>query len=1269
MSQSLSFPDQSHINRVRDALWEQPNGRASIMVGAGFSRNADSTESGAGDIPLWRDIAKEMFHRLYPQDADDAKNSDIDAVAAYDALKLAQEYETGFGRVDLHKFLQELVRDNEFNPGDMHQRLLGLPWCDVFTTNWDRLLERTTPRITERAYGVVRNRHEIPLRTQPRIVKLHGSLPSQFPLIFTEEDYRTYPSKYAPFVNTVQQAMMETVFCLIGFSGDDPNFLQWSGWVRDNLGAAAPKIYLAGWLNLSNHRRRMLEDRDVVPIDLARHPKGQQWPEHLRHEYATRWILHTLENGKPYDRTTWPSPSTQNKRDILEFLQPVEELVSTIPQVQPERNHNAENPFDEKEELERVRKTLKVWKHNRQLYPGWLAFPSGQERGELSRRTEDWEQPILIALPEFAPVERLYAIRELIWRREILLEPLTPNLEEKAQEVLKLIDCEMRTIDGVVEARSDWTDIREAWRTIGFALLTDARTDCKRSLFERRLDSLKPFANDHIDVAHRLRHERCLWDIFSLDFEALNQRLDNWEVVNCDPIWMLRKAALFTEAGRTEESKPLVQTALNLIRENYARNGNIANASRESWALGSALTWENRHEFRTRWDTLASQRCDALQEIDLLSRRIQGTAKRNEAPAFDLGVSRSPGVRISNESYSRIIAAYSGLRLMEVGGLPQTNNPGDVHPLPMSITSEIRTLATDKLADVAPDLAIRLVLRFCNSETDKTLDRVLARTRVATLPEDSAKTLAEICESVIRYALPRLIMADTSPLLNPWIRRIRVAMEVLSRLVLRLPSESVATVLELGLDFLRNPAVRGDVLLGRSVSNLLGRSWEALPDKYCARYALRLLAMPLEGLDGIGAKPRYQDPGSLVVDSDLALVRTPDNEDQFQVVVKVVINGLESEDNQVREQAAIRLLALVTSGYLTPSEINDAGNALWAKGDPILGNPTSTKLQEWLYFVLPEFNQGQAKESFRRKWLTPDNDLGEDMSLAGNVLGQVGLALDMSRQYEYSLSLSTEEQKHLLDCVREVAESLSKGGWSSQGFSPAGIVHGIRSILDNVEIPKDDAERLYEAVSAMRELPSASERHPFFDVNELRTVFAYAAMPGLIKAMPDRVEDISGWIRLGLTSDNGLQVSEAMSTLQSWMIITPSDSDSIIPPPDDLVREIGVVIATRRRVALSDGLSVASWIFESGDTKHQEAISQLVLQGLLYLAEELRYDRQHDDGNRVPTLRFLCAQLARSMAQKGYADSTAISRWLEIAKDDPLPEVRYAIIPDEEDVS
>ena len=77
----------------------------------------------------------------------------------------------------------------------MHSRLLQLPWRDVFTTNWDTLLERARRQVVARPFSVVRDMDELPLANKPRIVKLHGSFPAQFPLILTEEDYRTYPTK------------------------------------------------------------------------------------------------------------------------------------------------------------------------------------------------------------------------------------------------------------------------------------------------------------------------------------------------------------------------------------------------------------------------------------------------------------------------------------------------------------------------------------------------------------------------------------------------------------------------------------------------------------------------------------------------------------------------------------------------------------------------------------------------------------------------------------------------------------------------------------------------------------------------------------------------------------------------------------------------------------------------------------------------------------------------------------------------------------------
>ena len=70
------------------------------------------------------------------------------------------------------------------------------------------------------------------------------------------------------------------------------------------------------------------------------------------------------------------------------------------------------------------------------------------------------------------------------------------------------------------------------------------------------------------------------------------------------------------------------------------------------------------------------------------------------------------------------------------------------------------------------------------------------------------------------------------------------------------------------------------------------------------------------------------------------------------------------------------------------------------------------------------------------------------------------------------------------------------------------------------------------------------------------------------------------------------------------------------------------------------------------------------------MAEELSYDRDIQDVEEIPTLRLLCARLAAIFAQDDFEDSTVIAEWLEIAKDDPFPEMRTAamVSEHEEDV-
>ena len=1074
----MIFPDQSHIDRVRNALWQHTGGGASVMIGAGFSRCARKARPGASDPPMWLEVTKGISDKLYPpEDAEDSAPGARNVSSPGDSLRLAQEYKSAFGCSDLHDFLRRLIRDDDHEPDAMHRRLLRLPWRDVFTTNWDTLLERTCSSIAERKYTIVRNKDEIPLGAPPRVVKLHGSLPSDFPLILTEEDYRTYPKRFAPFVNMAQQAMMETAFCLIGFSGDDPNFLHWSGWVRDNMGKSAPKIYLAGWLDLSNHRRRLLEERNVVPIDLARHPNASKWPEHLRHHYATDWVLYTLECGRPYDITGWPSLSTEQpaESDIPVKLRPVARVESARPKKEPEF---APRPLPG-DWLKQTEDVLDVWSHNRKIYPGWLFVPNNIFF-LFNRCTDEWEPLILRALPELVPVHRLNAIRELVWRREISLVPISSDLESAASDALRHVDCQARTIGGVADATVRWDEIREAWRHVALTLVTAARHGLKQTLFDQRIEALSPFLDDDPDVAQRIHHECCLWAIYSMDFQALEGLLDDWETGNTDPIWMLRKAAILVETNRVDEAIKLFEDAFSHIRQFPDDDRSVAGASRESWALFWAMAHEmgsfrkkktespNHSLVYRRWRELASRKCDALEEKRGMSNFINGQGKKSEPPVFDLNVRRGRGFRFSDEQRRRRTAARRAIRLSEVAGLP----PSAFH---LSMTSDILTIAADELAEVEPEMVARLVMRTVKDDQDKTLQCVLSRVRVATMPQDSANNLVALCNRVIQYALPRLRSPGAPVGTMSWVERMRVALEVKSRLVLRLDPEQAEGVFDMALNYYRDDHFY-HIFLTSPLRRLLVRSWEALHPDQQTRRILDLLNAPIVGLDDFRAPGESDDPdpGRLVNDDSSAPCRIAANEEQWKRIVDLAVRGL-NFGKEARKRAAYRITFVALWGRLTETESVEVAQALWRFryiGDTCL--PVETALADVVFLDLPEPKSGLAERCFRKKWLDVSNlPQGGEENLA-DVLWQVGNAISWLKRRERSLRLTDDEKNYLAEITERWAETpvphhhIPFFEDQRQDLTRRSII-GLRAILFEIPLPDSTVKKLYRKVRDLNE--------------------------------------------------------------------------------------------------------------------------------------------------------------------------------------------------------
>ena len=127
-----TFPDQIRVNRVREALWGGANG-ASVMVGSGFSRNAQVKLAGLSRLPDWEALVRAMQRKLDPSATDEGAT---DASRSIDPLAVAQQYCDEFGRAELHRFIRDQIRNDEIEPSDYHRRLLALPWSDVLTTNW-----------------------------------------------------------------------------------------------------------------------------------------------------------------------------------------------------------------------------------------------------------------------------------------------------------------------------------------------------------------------------------------------------------------------------------------------------------------------------------------------------------------------------------------------------------------------------------------------------------------------------------------------------------------------------------------------------------------------------------------------------------------------------------------------------------------------------------------------------------------------------------------------------------------------------------------------------------------------------------------------------------------------------------------------------------------------------------------------------------------------------------------------------------------------------
>lgn len=888
------LPDFSGFQAFARALWDN---EAAVMIGSGFSRVC-SRESDAPSPPLWSDFARKMeaalgyMHNQGP-----------------DALRLAQEYEAQHGRDGLDRLIREMVPDDRWEPSLLHEKLVELPWQDILTTNWDTLLERTSPRTPDRIYGRVQTVQDIASVRPPRIIKLHGSLPSHSPFIFTEDDFRTYPRKFAPFVNLTQQIMLENELCLLGFSGIDPNFLEWSGWVRDTLEISARQIRLVGVLNLTPAARTLLTKRNVTPIDLG--PLVQDIDASERHERALELFFKALIEARPASPFAWDLATGQ---------------------------FNAPPSAEDADKASR-RDVSEIWANDRKTYPGWLVA-----NDSLTWRLSHSSMPTIKKKDE-RPQDHLRFVAERMWRdrtaRTWMHRPDLIEADKYFDTAASSLPQDQRT-ELCVNAASYWRIFRD-WD--------------KWSKWMARLSAI---GTRDARLFHA--YEGGWRAVLDWDDTKVQEAAD--ALVSDSPIWMMRRAALLSSLLQYKAAAELYQTALTAVRQKLRAAPKSAwLTSLESWgglfhkvtyvALKGELSSsaeQDSDQTRLRHVAAKADPWDVISHYERLSNERTKQKQTDNAEwelSFRPGRFRAGGVtRIGGDTECPF---YGLLTLMEQTGAPERSLNGNLF-------SDRIVAAYRAVRDPDEDDLLAFLARYRGVDR-KILDQILPRRSVALMTEEAADLVRD-------GAIARIdrIMSDHESARSDG--HLRFLFALLARVVIRSESAKAMEIFRWGSKVIEDPNLSWTCY--EECGEVLRSSLETMLDDD-RKIAIGLsvhFKLPIEA----DAKSIERDWPELIDEFSSAELAAFTLDAAVSGRIDRLTEYVRTGDRLNRTRAISRIHRFFKADKLTPDQTSAFENAIWSRCSES-GWPDETDLHPWFYLDLP--GHGKAEPMFMAAIIEP----------------------------------------------------------------------------------------------------------------------------------------------------------------------------------------------------------------------------------------------------------------------------------------------------------
>ncbi|WP_118778769.1 SIR2 family protein [Neisseria lactamica] len=191
---------------IKELVKELSEHNLAVFAGAGLSASAGFVN--------WQELLSEI-----------AEDLGLDVKKETDLIGLAQYYvnSKANNRSRINELILERLSDGE--PTENHKILARLPIHTFWTTNYDKLIEKSLENIGK----IVDVKHETKQLSQTKygrdvvVYKMHGDVEHPTDTVIIKDDYERYLIQRGDFFTLLKGELLNKRFLFLGFSFSDPN--------------------------------------------------------------------------------------------------------------------------------------------------------------------------------------------------------------------------------------------------------------------------------------------------------------------------------------------------------------------------------------------------------------------------------------------------------------------------------------------------------------------------------------------------------------------------------------------------------------------------------------------------------------------------------------------------------------------------------------------------------------------------------------------------------------------------------------------------------------------------------------------------------------------------------------------------------------------------------------------------------------------------------------------------------------------------------------